>query len=306
MAKKLKAELELENSKAKRAASEVGESAERSFDRAAESAKKMSDGLEVSSKTLLRVAGSFGGMLAGTAVRALALKQPEGSTTQKALDWGGGALQGAGHGAMMGSMFGPLGTAIGALAGAANALMNKFLDEQEAEKKKQDALKATNAANHEFAYAMFAAQKRTDEFRTMIEHLGDTEVSLSDRQKEVAEEIKKRMEEEKHLKSELSLNSGIDATEEDQKLFQKQVKEYQTNHAELERLQQMQKTLANEPDKKVVGDHGIMQATNALAHIGGMFAGGDVGRDQLAVAKDQLSILKSIDQKTKSGGATWQ
>lgn len=306
MAKKLKAELELENSKAKRAASEVGESAERSFDRAAESAKRMSDGLEVSSKTLLRVAGSFGGMLAGTAVRALALKQPEGSTTQKALDWGGGALQGAGQGAMMGSMFGPLGTAIGAIAGAANALMNKFLGEAEAEEKKQQAIKATNAANREFVESMLAAQQRTDSFRTMIENLGDTERTLSDRQAEVAAEIQKRLAEEERLKQGMKYNSGEFAGEDDQKLFRQQAKDYQTNHAELVRLQQMQKSLATETDKKVVGDHGIVQATNALAHIGGMFAGGDVGRDQLAVAKDQLTILKSIDQKTKAGGATWQ
>lgn len=303
MAKKLKAELELENAKAKRQAAEVGEAAEKSFDRAADSANRMADGLNVSSKTLLRVAGSFGGMLAGTAVRALALKQPEGSTAQKALDYGGGALQGAGQGAMMGSMFGPLGTAIGALAGAANAIANKFLDEAEAEKKKQEALEKTNAANREFVEGMLEAQARTSEFRTMIENLGDTERSLSDRQAEVAAEIQKRIAEEERLKSGLKNNSGKFADEEDQKLLREQVKDYQANHAELERLQQMQKSLAK--GTQITTERTSFGAADALSKVGGSFGGGgDHSRDQLAVARDSLSVLKSIEQKTgktKSG-----
>lgn len=303
MAKKLKAELELENAKAKRQAAEVGEAAEKSFDRAADSANRMADGLNVSSKTLLRVAGSFGGMLAGTAVRALALKQPEGSTAQKALDYGGGALQGAGQGAMMGSMFGPLGTAIGALAGAANAIANKFLDEAEAEKKKQEALEKTNAANREFVEGMLEAQARTSEFRTMIENLGDTERSLSDRQAEVAAEIQKRIAEEERLKSGLKNNSGKFADEEDQKLLREQVKDYQANHAELERLQQMQKSLAK--GTQITTERTSFGAADALSKVGGSFGGGgDSSRDQLAVARDSLSVLKSIEQKTgktKSG-----
>jgi hypothetical protein len=303
MAKKLKAELELENAKAKRQAAEVGEAAEKSFDRAADSANRMADGLNVSSKTLLRVAGSFGGMLAGTAVRALALKQPEGSTAQKALDYGGGALQGAGQGAMMGSMFGPLGTAIGALAGAANAIANKFLDEAEAEKKKQEALEKTNAANREFVEGMLEAQARTSEFRTMIENLGDTERSLSDRQAEVAAEIQKRIAEEERLKSGLKNNSGKFADEEDQKLLREQVKDYQANHAELERLQQMQKSLAK--GTQTTTERTSFGAADALSKVGGSFGGGgDSSRDQLAVARDSLSVLKSIEQKTgktKSG-----
>lgn len=308
MAKKLRAELELENAKAKRAAAEVGEAAEKSFDRAAQSADKMADGLNLSAKTMLRVAGSFGGMLAGTAVRAIALHQPEGSTAQKTLDWGGSALQGAGQGAMMGSLFGPLGTAVGALAGAANALLNKHLDEAEAEKKKQDAIKATNTANRELVTEMLKAQERTSEFRTMIENLGDSEKTLADRQAEVAAEIKKRIDEEARLKMGLMGNSSVGADEKDQKLFKEQAKEYQANHAELEKLRQVQKALNAEAEQpKTGGDHGILRATNALAQIGGMFGGGETGRDQLAVAKDQLSVLKSIDQKTKAaGGASWQ
>lgn len=303
MAKKLKAELELENSKAKRAAAEVGEAAERSFDRAAESANRMADGLNVSSKALLRVAGSFGGMIAGTAVRAIALKQPEGSTAQKALEYGGSALQGAGMGAAMGSMFGPVGTALGALVGAANALANKWLGDAEAEKKKQEAIQQTNAANREFVDGMLKAQARTAEFRNMIDALGDTERSLSDRQADLASEIQKRIAEEERLKRGMKFNSGIDADEEDQKLFREQVKDYQANHAELERLQQMQKTLAKET--QITTERTSFGAADALSKIGGAFGGGgDYSRDQLAVARDSLSVLKSIERKTgkdKSG-----
>lgn len=299
MAKKLKAELELENAKAKKAAAEVGEAAEKSFDRAAQAADKMADGLNVSSKTLLRVAVSFGGMLAGTAARAIALKQPEGSPAQKALDWGGSALQGAGHGAMIGSMMGPLGTAIGALAGAANAIANKWIGEEEAEQKKRQAIEQTNAANRELVDSMLAAEERTDKFRTMIENLGDTERSLAERQAEVAAEIEKRIEEEKLLKSGMKSNSGKFADEADQKNLRQNIKDYQANHAELVRLQQLQKSLAEGPKASRSGEQVIFSAVDALSRVGGAFSAGDGGfRDLQRTNEQQLKVLEKIEAKT--------
>lgn len=283
---------------AKKEMDDAEAAAAKSFERMAAAAGKTADGLGASSKTLLRIAGSFGGMLAGTAARAIALKQPEGSTAQKALDYGGSALQGAGQGAMIGSMLGPLGTAIGAIAGFANAIAEKWLSDEEEEQKKRKQIEKTNEENREFVSSMLAAQERTDKFRTMIENLGDTERSLAERQAEVAAEIKKRIEEEKLLKSGMKSNSGKFADEADQKNLRQNIKDYQANHAELVRLQQLQKSLEDDAAPKS-NDQALYQAVDSLSRIGGNFAGGDSAfRDLQRTNEKQLKALEKIESNT--------
>jgi uncharacterized damage-inducible protein DinB len=316
MAKKLEIELALKNEKAKRKAREVGEAAADGMDKAANASERLernleksSDALRLSSKQLVSVAASMGGMLLGTAAKAAAAYLPQNSSEQKALDWGGSITQGAGAGAAMGSLFGPLGTALGGLVGAINALVGKFTDEKTKANAEAEALKQQNEANRELAETLFAAQERTKAFRKTIDNLGDSERPLADRQRELAEEIRRRTEEEARLKTGLKYNSGRDADKADQKLFAQQVKDYQANHAELERLQALQKSLANEKQKDpAAAFRESMTAVDALSRVGGSFAGGgDLARDQLRVANDQLTVLKSIDMKTsKTGGSVWQ
>ena len=158
MAKNLDIELALKNEKAKRKAREVGEAAAEGIDKAANASERLernleksSDSLRLSSKQLVSVAASMGGMLLGTAAKAVAAYQPQNSTAQKALDWGGSMAQGAGAGAAMGSLFGPIGTAIGGLVGAVNALVGKFTDEKTKANAEAEALKQQNEANRELA-----------------------------------------------------------------------------------------------------------------------------------------------------------
>ena len=315
MAKNLDIELALKNEKAKRKAREVGEAAAEGIDKAANASERLernleksSDSLRLSSKQLVSVAASMGGMLLGTAAKAVAAYQPQNSTAQKALDWGGSMAQGAGAGAAMGSLFGPIGTAIGGLVGAVNALVGKFTDEKTKANAEAEALKKQNEANRELAETIFAAQERTEAFRKTIDSLGDSERPLADRQRELAEEIRRRTEEEARLKQNLLLGSRSDADEAAQRQFARTKNDYQANHAELERLQSLQKALANEKQKDpAAAFRESMTAVDALSRVGGAFAGGDLGRDQLRVAGEQLAVLKSIDQKTaKTGGATWQ
>lgn len=316
MAKKLTVELDVQNQRAKKAAEDVGKAAAEGIERAASASdrlagnlEKASGGLSVSSKQLAAVAAGMGGMILGTAAKAIALKTEDGSTAQKAIGYGGAALQGMGQGAAMGSMFGPWGTAIGSLVGLLNGLANKFLDDETNEKNRRDQLRKTNEANREMVGSLLAAQKRTEEFQRTVDSLGDKEKSLTVRQNELADEIKKREREERRLKDVMQEKSAQGATEADQKELGQALKAYQTNGAELSRLRSMQKALEGEgPAKAAAAYRAGFGGTDAITKLGGAFAGGgvDLGRDQLKVANDQLTVLKSIEAKTGNGGSTWQ
>ena len=314
MAKKIQIELDARNEKAKRKAKEVGEAAKAGMNEAADASERLSrnldkasDGFRLSAKQMASVAASMGGMLVGTAAKAVALSQPEGSKAQTALDWGGSALQGAGTGAALGSVFGPLGTAIGGLAGAINGLLNKWLDDETAEKNNAQAAKEANAANRELYESMIAAQERTDAFRQTIDSLGDKEKSLGERQKELAAEIEKRAKEEERLKGGLQGNSSAGADEGGRKLFSQQMKEYAANHAELERLRSIQKSMDAESKKGTPAAERVsFSALDSLARVGGNFAGSEQGfRDLQRVNEKQVALLEKIEAKTGKGHGTF-
>lgn len=322
----LDAKLKLENAEAKKKAKEVGEAAadgmtkaaeaaERTASatdrvaqntkRAAESAEKTAKSSEMSAQALSRFSLAMGGMLVGAAANAVAAAMPE-SGLQRGLAAGGKVLGGASQGAAMGATMGPWGMAIGGALGAGAAGINLFADGLEEERKKQEAIRQTNAANRELYETMLAAQEKTDAFRATIDSLGDKEKSLADRQAEVAAAIEKREQEEKRLKLGMLYNSSQGADAAAQKLFAQQAKDYQANHGELEQLKRLQKAL-NAETGGGTAERLSLGATDALSRLGGAFTGGasDVGRDQLKVAGEQLAVLKSIDSKT-GGGGTWQ
>lgn len=319
----LDAKLKLENAEAKKKAREVGEAAADGMTKAAEAAertasatermaentKKAADSTtkaatsaEMSAKTLSRFALSMGGMLVGAAANAVAAAMPE-SGLQRGLAAGGKVLGGASQGAAAGATMGPWGMAIGGALGAGAAGINLFADGMEEERKKQEAIRQTNAANRELYETMLEAQAKTDAFRTTIDSLGDTEKSLAERQAEVAAAIEKREAEEKRLKLGMFYNSSQGADAAAQKLFAQQTKDYAANHGELEQLKRLQKSLNAESGSERLS----LGATDAITRLGGAFTVGsaDVGRDQLKVAGEQLAVLKSIDSKT-GGGGTWQ
>ena len=312
MAKKLTVEIEAQAGKAKKAAQDIGAAAAEGMERAAASSERIAanlekagDGLKLSAKQMASVAASMGGMLVGTAMKAVALKQGEDSPAAKALGYGGSALQGAGMGAAMGSVFGPLGTAIGALAGAAQGLLSKWLDDEAAEKAKRDALNKTNAANRELLATMLDAERRTKDFKDMIDSLGEREKSLAERQAIVAEEIAKREKMEERLKAAMQHNAQDGAGEGNQKAFSKQMRDYAANHSELERLRTLQKSFDKDGDLR---HRTSIAGADSLARIGGDSFGNNSEWSAIARnTKEQIDILKSIDAKTgRKGDATWQ
>lgn len=313
MAKKLQLEIDVQNKRAKKAAEEVGKAAADGIERAAAASGRLADnlgkasaGIGLSGKQLAAAAAGMGGMLVGTVAKAVSLRSEEGSAAQKALGYGGAAVEGLGKGLAMGSMFGPLGTAIGALVGALNGVANKFLDDETAEKKKREETRKTNEANREMVDGLLEAQRRTEQFQKTVDSLGDREKTLAERQGEVAAEIARREEAEKRLQDAMRRKSAAGATEDDQKALGKAVGEYRANSSELSRLRAMQKSMEEEAKKGSGAYRTWFGAADALARIGGSFGGGTGGGEAVAVARDQLAVLKSIDAKTKNGGAAWQ
>ena len=124
---------------------------------------------------------------------------------------------------------------------------------------------------------------------------------------EVQAEIEKREAAERRLKAVMRDRSSDTATEAEQKELSKALREYQANGAELSRLRSVQKSM-EKAAPTAEAYRAAFTATDAITRLGGAFAGGgaDIGRDQLKVASDQLAVLKSIDSKTRQGGATWQ
>jgi predicted ATP-binding protein involved in virulence len=152
---------------------------------------------------------------------------------------------------------------------------------------------------------MLDGEKRTKEFKDMIDSLGEKEKSLAERQAIVAEEIAKREKMEERLKAAMQHNAQDGAGEGNQKMFSKQMRDYAANHGELERLRSLQKSFEKDSDGRL---RTSMAGADALARIGGDATG--TSSDWSVIArntKEQIDILKSIDAKTGKGdGETWQ
>lgn len=133
--KKLKVELELETSKAKRQARELeqtaggggtvsapqsGKKLSESLDKAARSAEKSSSAFDRMSGQSARLTRGFAGIAVGMATSYAANYATGGTKT--ALEYGGNAISGAVGGAMMA---GPVGAIVGGLAGVLKTYMDK-------------------------------------------------------------------------------------------------------------------------------------------------------------------------------------
>lgn len=333
MAKKLKVELEVDNTEAKKkvkeavsgAESGAGASAPPSVptppatpsadpssanSRAAKSAKEAADGLEKvnrsarnlsngaedSARSLKDVAKSFAGLGIGMSMRWARQFVEEGSTADKALTVGEGASYGATIGAKYG---GTPGRIVGAIIGAGKGYMEK-------EKAEADRLKAESDqrnANIESIKSWEKARAETLAFKATLDNLTDSETSLADRQGMVAEEIKKREEAEDRLaKAQFRAAGNL----KDHSALDKATAERQANASRLDQLKDLQKRLAKEElASDGAASHG---ATDSISRMGGFFADGGVAtdfKDLARTGKEQLSVLKRIEAKREKG-ATWQ
>ena len=341
MAKKLKVELEVDNTEAKKKVKEAVSGAESGAgasappavptppatpsadpssanSRAAKSAKEAADGLEKvnrsarnlsngaesSARSLQDVARSFAGIGVGMSLHFARQFVERGSAEDQAIGLGESAANLGFMGAKMG---GPWGAAAGALLGAGRGWMEN--GKAEADRMKAEAAQKT--ANLESISSWQKARAETLAFKATLDKLTDAETSLADRQSMVAEEIRKREEAEERL-SKKAFREGGDVNAmnperaaESQKRFAKALSEYQDNAAKLDQLRELQKRLAKEPTSDGLASHA---SPDALARIGGYFGGGDGAGDMRDIArtgKEQLAVLKSIDAKSGKG-ATWR
>lgn len=305
--KKLKVEVELETARAKRKLQEMEDSGgqsvapqvesaaermARSMDKASVATQRHAEAAEQSSGDLLRVAKSFGGMAIGMAASYAANNMDDGPA-KTALGYGASIAQGA----SMGMMFGPW----GALAGAALGAGKQFIENDAAEKEKEKAAKAANAANRETLEQWDEARAKTLAFKAAIEGLSNVERDLAERQREVAAAIEERQQRDIELKRGLKAESGIDG---DPKQFGRLMRERQANAGELDALKSLAKQLESEGKKKPGGTAADYSGVDALARVGGSFAAGDSAntmRNLEQNSKDQLEVLKEIRDKDTGG-----
>ena len=171
---------------------------------------------------------------------------------------------------------------------------------------------AQRTANIESIQSWQKARAETLAFKATLDALTDSETSLADRQRMVAEEIKKREEAEKELARKAIREGGdVDATNpekmaESQKAFAKAVAEYRENAAKLDQLKDMQKKLEKEaPDTP----RPSFAASDALSRVGGAFAptaGSDL-RELVNGSRQQLASLREIAANTKQRvSSSWQ
>lgn len=327
--KKLKVELEVDNSDAKKKAKEVAEAAAGQsggtppptppptpsadpagansraakaakdaadgLDKAGRSAHNLSNGAEESARSIKDIAKSFAGLGIGMSMRFARQFVEQGSTADKALGIGEGAANLGFMGAKMG---GPWGAAIGTLVGAGKG----YMESEKADADRMKAEAAQKTANIESIRSWQEARKETLAFKATLDALTDAETSLADRQRMVAEEIKKREEAEKTL-ARAQFREATDA-KADPSAFAKATADRQSNAARLDQLREIQNRLAKEVEPQ---HRNGMSAPDALARIGGDSGGGDWNFRELAAnSREQLSVLKSIDSKTGKGETTWQ
>lgn len=324
MAKKLKVELDVDTtaakSKVKRdlagsveaaASGPGGGAASGLADEMKEAARATKDfGMSAKAQaTAMRVAVlSFAGMATGLASKYVSTRLGEDSTAGKVLGYAGDALsrggQGAASGAMLGSVIPGVGNAVGAAAGfvvgAAGGVAEHYLEGEDAERRKAEAEAKLREQNLKSVEAWEEARRRTAEFRETLEGLTKVETDLGARQRALAEEIRKREDVDASLGRQLRGSVGnVDRLNELQA-------ERNTNQRELEQLRQASKSLSAEMAKPGAAREGF-GAVDALSRVGGGFAGQSYMTDRAQRTFDeQLAVLKSIDSKTKSGGATWQ
>ena len=275
------------------------------LDKANRSARNLSNGAEDSARSLKDVARSFAGLGVGMSMRFARQFVEQGSTADKALGIGENAATLGFMGAKMG---GPWGGAIGTALGAAKG----WMENEKADADRMRAEAAQRTANIESIQSWQKARAETLAFKATLDALTDSETSLADRQRMVAEEIKKREEAEKELARKAIREGGdVDATNpekmaESQKAFAKAMAEYQENAAKLDQLKDMQKKLEKEaPDTP----RPSFAASDALSRVGGAFAptaGSDL-RELVNGSRQQLASLREIAANTKQRvSSSWQ
>ena len=192
----------------------------------------------------------------------------------------------------------------GAKGGAAAALASLGVSYLDDETKKLDKLNAETKQREALMESFKAweeARKRTLEFKETLESLTSVTTDLTERQTRLAEEIKKREDADKELAKAAYREIGDPAA------FQRAMAKRQANAAELDQLRALEK---QKPSSS--GGGASWNGVDAITSVGGMFAGSGAGErainDIAASTAETVKVLKNIERNTDNGGggATWQ
>ena len=306
MAKKLKVQLEVDSSKARsqveRDMSGIdiggrdgnagsGAAADRlskSLDQAAKKSNDFAGSAELLSAKTRQVVGAFAGMGVSMVLNTAAQSMKRGAA-RTSLEAGGGALQGAVTGGMAGGVPGAI---IGGVIGAGSALF-KTSQEKSRYKEGWQLSERDYASDKEFANLVKSLSKASE-----------TTEDFAAKMKTVEEQLAKYKAIERGSVERINqyISSGM-------------LDDADTNRTNLERARGRQETLETikaslvDPKSKKEEkpeDRISHTAVDALARIGGNFAGGENGfRDLQRVNEKQVALLEKIEQKTGTNKGTF-
>ena len=145
----------------------------------------------------------------------------------------GGAIQGGFSGMAMGSAFGPWGMLLGALGGAGLGAFTNQKRQENAEAEEAAAKDALVKAGGEYVRTLMDQMEYTRRLDEFMQRLGDTSVSVSERQADTARRLSELGERQQMLKWAMQQTDVLG----DPKKLHEITAEYQRNAAEIKRIE---------------------------------------------------------------------
>lgn len=299
--KKLKAELEVDTSKAKQkvarefaetGGSGAGGDVSDAAGKAAKNLQELSNGAKEANVNMKSAIKAFAGMGIGLAASYAQAQMEPGSVGARAV----GYLGAAASGAVMGAVAGPWGAVAGGAVGIAKEGFSQAAQDKAAEKAKEEALRSIETWER--------ARAQTLAFKELLEGLTKTETDASERLARINEELQKREDFEANVAQ--TQRDAIKNGRDD--ILAEATEKRQRNAAEMDALNALLKQM---PSSGGGGGGASWNGVDALSSVGGMFAGGGAGAraldDIAASTAETVKVLKEIERNTDNGGgATWQ
>ena len=301
--KKIRAELEVDTSKARQKVRELAETGGGSAGggvadeagNAARSLKELSSGAKEANGSMKSAVKGFAGMALGLAASYAASRMEPGSLGQRAVGAFGTVASSAITGAMIGSAAPGVGTAAGAAVGtgigAAKAAVDWSAQDEAAKAAKEEQLRSLE--EWERARAQTLAFKKTLE--ELTKEGGDASAQMS----ALTAEVERRRTIDANLAEtqRQAISTGNAALLSEATAFRGR------NAGQIDALEAAMRML-----EKRGGGGGAATAfrdpSDAIARIGGAFGGGSPAAEMGREVKGIHETLRSIDRKT--GGAAWQ
>ena len=288
--KKLRAELEVDTSKARQKVREIAETGGGAAGGGTagggalptDDLKRLGDAARETGSKLSSSGRMFAGLAMGMARAATAGGD---QTTQAAVGAVGSIAAGAAMGGIPGAIAAAISEAVSAAIGADMAKSQQMMADAK-----------TRSSNLDTFKAWEEARKQTQAFKETLEGLTSVETDLADRQKRLAEEIRKREKADDDLAREMIRESGDTAA------FQRALAKRNANAAELDHLRGLKLETKKPSAPSSGGGSANWSGTDALDSVGGRFAaGGTVAIPDLYLSRDWSSPGQDVAPDAADG-----